>query len=60
MHTGALCRVVWLGVGWDFGDFEDFVAEIVHEAKTGDHILVMSNGGFGGIHDKLLLALKQG
>jgi UDP-N-acetylmuramate: L-alanyl-gamma-D-glutamyl-meso-diaminopimelate ligase len=41
-------------------DFEDFVAEIVHEAKTGDHILVMSNGGFGGIHDKLLLALKQG
>ena len=42
------------------GDFEAFVAEIVHEAKTGDHILVMSNGGFGGIHDKLLLALKQG
>ena len=40
--------------------FEDCVAEIVHEAKTGDHILVMSNGGFGGIHDKLLLALKQG
>ena len=32
-------------------DFEDFVAEIVHEAKTGDHILVMSNGGFGGIYD---------
>ncbi len=24
----------------------------------GDHILVMSNGGFGGLHDKLLAALR--
>ncbi len=24
----------------------------------GDHILVMSNGGFGGLHDKLLTALR--
>ena len=24
------------------------------EARAGDHVLVMSNGGFGGIHDKLL------
>jgi len=27
---------------------------IVAEARTGDQVLVMSNGGFGGIHDKLL------
>ena len=33
------------------------VAAIVAEAKDGDQILVMSNGGFGGIHDKLLRAL---
>ena len=39
-------------------DFDAFVAEIVKNAKTGDHILVMSNGGFGGIHGKLLEALK--
>jgi UDP-N-acetylmuramate: L-alanyl-gamma-D-glutamyl-meso-diaminopimelate ligase len=25
---------------------------------VGDHVLVMSNGGFGGIHQKLLDALK--
>ncbi len=30
---------------------------IVAEAKAGDRILVMSNGGFGGIHAKLLAAL---
>ena len=26
--------------------------------KAGDHVLCMSNGGFGGVHAKLLLALK--
>jgi UDP-N-acetylmuramate: L-alanyl-gamma-D-glutamyl-meso-diaminopimelate ligase len=27
---------------------------VVAEARAGDHVLVMSNGGFGGIHEKLL------
>ena len=31
--------------------------QLVAEAKAGDHILVMSNGGFGGIHARLLSAL---
>ena len=39
-------------------DFDAFVAEIIAQAQSGDHILVMSNGGFGGIHDKLLDKLK--
>ena len=26
--------------------------------SPGDHVLCMSNGGFGGIHDKLLAALR--
>jgi preprotein translocase subunit SecA len=30
---------------------------IAHEARPGDHVLVMSNGGFGGVHAKLLAAL---
>ena len=38
-------------------DLEALVRQIVSEAKSGDHILVMSNGGFGGIHGKLLAAL---
>ena len=39
---------------------EAMVGEIVAEARSGDHILVMSNGGFGGIHAKLLDALAAG
>lgn len=40
-------------------DLEQLVEAIVQVAKTGDHVLVMSNGGFGGIHQKLLDALKS-
>ncbi|MCG6283627.1 UDP-N-acetylmuramate:L-alanyl-gamma-D-glutamyl-meso-diaminopimelate ligase, partial [Vibrio diabolicus] len=36
----------------------EFVAQICQEAQPGDQILVMSNGGFDGIHGKLLAALK--
>ena len=35
------------------------VAAIVRAAKPGDQVLVMSNGAFGGIHDKLLSALQH-
>ena len=33
------------------------VAAVVRAARPGDHVLCMSNGGFGGLHDKLLAAL---
>ncbi|MCK6263087.1 UDP-N-acetylmuramate:L-alanyl-gamma-D-glutamyl-meso-diaminopimelate ligase [Vibrio sp. ZSDE26] len=39
-------------------DIHDLVASISEEARPGDQILVMSNGGFEGIHTKLLEALK--
>lgn len=39
-------------------DFERFILKIAADARNGDHILVMSNGGFGGIHGKLLHALS--
>jgi len=35
-------------------DLEALVAGVADEARAGDHVLVMSNGGFGGIHEKLL------
>jgi len=35
------------------------VDEVAHDARSGDLIVIMSNGGFDGIHDKLLAALKQ-
>ena len=37
---------------------ESLVQELAAQARAGDHILVMSNGGFGGLHDKLLAALR--
>jgi UDP-N-acetylmuramate: L-alanyl-gamma-D-glutamyl-meso-diaminopimelate ligase len=39
-------------------DLAALVAAIAAEARDGDHVLVMSNGGFGGIHQKLLEALR--
>ncbi|MFG6487478.1 UDP-N-acetylmuramate:L-alanyl-gamma-D-glutamyl-meso-diaminopimelate ligase [Roseateles sp. BYS78W] len=38
-------------------DVDALVAAIVKAAKPGDHLLCMSNGGFGGIHDKLMQSL---
>ena len=38
-------------------DIERLVDQVSLTAQPGDHILVMSNGGFGGIHGKLLNAL---
>jgi UDP-N-acetylmuramate: L-alanyl-gamma-D-glutamyl-meso-diaminopimelate ligase len=38
---------------------EQIVAEVSGDARDGDHVLVMSNGGFGGIHQKLLDALAR-
>lgn len=38
-------------------DFQTMLQVIVGKAAAGDHILVMSNGGFQGIHNKLLEAL---
>jgi UDP-N-acetylmuramate: L-alanyl-gamma-D-glutamyl-meso-diaminopimelate ligase len=37
-----------------FEDMDAMVGAIAQEAKPGDHVLIMSNGGFGGIHQKLL------
>ncbi|ASJ23578.1 UDP-N-acetylmuramate:L-alanyl-gamma-D-glutamyl-meso-diaminopimelate ligase [Laribacter hongkongensis] len=59
------------GLGWDlaaalaplggkaqsFGDLDALVAAVAAEAQPGDQVLVMSNGGFGGVHGKLLAAL---
>ena len=40
-----------------FGDLDALIDAVIGEARAGDHVLVMSNGGFGGVHDKLLQRL---
>ncbi len=42
-----------------YSDLDMLVADISKQARPDDVILVMSNGGFGGIHEKLLQALEQ-
>lgn len=37
---------------------DDIINIVVDEAQSGDEILIMSNGGFGGIHQRLLTALE--
>jgi UDP-N-acetylmuramate: L-alanyl-gamma-D-glutamyl-meso-diaminopimelate ligase len=40
-----------------FHDLDALVQAVVATARAGDHVLVMSNGGFGGVHGRLLQAL---
>ena len=61
------------GLGWDAGavfaalgekarcieDLGDLVSAVVVGARAGDHVLVMSNGGFEGFHEKLLASLSK-
>jgi UDP-N-acetylmuramate: L-alanyl-gamma-D-glutamyl-meso-diaminopimelate ligase len=60
------------GLGWDARDalapmgqratvadtVDQLVQEVAAAARPGDHIVCMSNGGFGGIHSKLMDVLK--
>jgi len=42
-----------------FDDLGALVSTVAKEAQSGDHILVMSNGGFGGVHQKILKAISN-
>lgn len=60
-------------LGWDLGEalaplgakassyseLAELVQAIVRVARSGDQILVMSNGSFGGVHQKILNALQR-
>jgi UDP-N-acetylmuramate: L-alanyl-gamma-D-glutamyl-meso-diaminopimelate ligase len=41
-----------------FDDLQQLLSAVVNSASPGDHVLIMSNGGFGGIHEKLLTILR--
>ena len=60
-------------LGWDTGevlaalgarahasaDIDTLARELARAARPGDHVLIMSNGGFGGLHGKLLAELER-
>lgn len=45
-ELGDRCRV--------FKDIDDIVCTVAKQHQAGDHIVIMSNGGFNGIHKKLM------
>jgi UDP-N-acetylmuramate: L-alanyl-gamma-D-glutamyl-meso-diaminopimelate ligase len=60
------------GLGWDLAaavasmgkrarlaaDVDALAKDLAAESRAGDHVLIMSNGGFGGLHEKLLAELR--
>jgi UDP-N-acetylmuramate: L-alanyl-gamma-D-glutamyl-meso-diaminopimelate ligase len=42
-----------------FARIDDMVAAVAQSVRPHDHILAMSNGGFGGVHEKILAALRD-
>jgi UDP-N-acetylmuramate: L-alanyl-gamma-D-glutamyl-meso-diaminopimelate ligase len=60
------------GLGWDArslfallgararceDDLDALIGAVAAEARAGDHVVIMSNGAFGGIHEKLLARLS--
>jgi len=38
---------------------DEIIAHLLPQLREGDVVAIMSNGGFGGIHDKLLTALRE-
>ncbi len=47
------------GRGHAAGDVATLARELAQALRPGDHVLVMSNGGFGGLHEKLLRELSR-
>ncbi|HEY0767403.1 MAG TPA: UDP-N-acetylmuramate:L-alanyl-gamma-D-glutamyl-meso-diaminopimelate ligase [Steroidobacteraceae bacterium] len=41
------------------GEVDALARELARAARPGDHVVIMSNGGFGGLHGKLLAELKR-
>jgi UDP-N-acetylmuramate: L-alanyl-gamma-D-glutamyl-meso-diaminopimelate ligase len=42
------------------GELDELLALVAKEARPGDHVVIMSNGGFGGLHARLLERLGEG
>jgi len=60
LDPAELARSVAGGRGRYLASVEEIVAAVVSEAEAGDVVAVLSNGGFGGIHAKLLERLGEG
>ena len=62
LDTAAAAGAIASGGGWAraAADTEEILALLGGEARPGDVVLIMSNGGFDNIHQRLLEALANG
>ena len=44
---------------WNLETVEDIIRHVCSEARSGDVVVILSNGGFGGIYNKLPAALRN-
>ncbi len=44
---------------WNLGNVDGIIQKVCEEARSGDLIVILSNGGFGGIYEKLPAALEK-
>ncbi len=56
--TGTVLRAL-AGRGHGCADIDALACELARTARPGDQVLIMSNGGFGGLHAKLLAELQS-
>jgi len=42
-----------------YDDIDRIVADLTAQLRGGEHVVIMSNGGFGGIHQRLAQSLRQ-
>jgi UDP-N-acetylmuramate: L-alanyl-gamma-D-glutamyl-meso-diaminopimelate ligase len=56
--TGSVLRAL-AGRGHAGGDVDALARELARAARPGDQVLIMSNGGFGGLHGKLIDELQK-
>ena len=73
LEEADLCFCHSGGLGWDAAEalrpmaarawvadsVEGVIQQVLAQVQSGDHVLCMSNGGFGGIHQKLAQALQH-
>ncbi len=72
-QAGVICLYQPEGLDWNLGDVvnqskvpatlfsstDKIISHLASEAADGDHIVIMSNGGFEAIHQRLLDALES-
>ena len=44
---------------WSGGEVAAMVEDVLRHVRAGDHVVLMSNGSFGGAHERVLQGLRE-